>query len=61
MANQRELNSYYNHTYEEMVDLIVGLTDKNVELIDEIVELKAEIKRLKKELDRLDDIAYYAD
>ena len=54
MANQRELNSYYNHTYEEMVDLIVELTDKNV-------ELKAEIKRLKKEVDRLDGIAYYAD
>ena len=45
MANQRELNSYYNHTYEEMVDLIVELTDKNVELIDEIVELKSEIER----------------
>ena len=29
MANQRELNSYHNHSFEEMVDLITEKDEKN--------------------------------
>ena len=47
MANQRELNSYHNHSFEEMVDLITEKDEKIEELLEEISDLKKELDNLK--------------
>ena len=46
MANHRELNYYHNHSYEDLVDLIIELTDKSTEYEDKIRELEREISDL---------------
>ncbi len=46
MANQRELNSYHNHSFEEMVDLITEKDEKIEELLEEIQDLKKQLDNI---------------
>ena len=53
MALNRDLQEFHSSTFEEMVDLIVGLKDSNEEMINKIKELNEEIEWLKDTIDEL--------
>ena len=53
MALNRDLQEFHSSTFEEMVDLIVGLRDSNEEMTSEIKELNEEVEWLKDTIDEL--------